>query len=126
MATSAENARVYSLVLLAALANGQLLDDPCDVEVSPAIERKGYIDRTVPPQCVQGEFRWAYPQNTVLLHFPNQEDVLRTVCVRNDILGDVFTVRDVTHMMGMPMVIGGEFFTHRNFRLIFYKINFKR
>lgn len=62
----------------------------------------------VPPDCINGTFRWDYPRKTVELHFTNLYHNQMSVCVRNGMLGNIFTVRDVTHTFGMPMIIGGK------------------
>ncbi|XP_052807451.1 uncharacterized protein LOC128236561 [Mya arenaria] len=88
-------------------AVAQLFDNPCDVDVWPDTRSSEYIERTVPGHCTNGTFRWDYPRKTVLLHFPPaMNGHFRSVCVRNQILGNVFTVRDATHTLGMPMLIG--------------------
>ena len=55
---------------------------------------------------MNGTFLWDYPRKTVHLHFPNTKRDRMSVCIRDDILGNIFTVRDITHVLGFPMVIG--------------------
>ena len=63
--------------------------------------------RLVPDGCLEGVFSWSYPERSVHLEFPNPGNRNMTVCVMNNLLGEIFTIRDITHGIGMPMVIGG-------------------
>ncbi|XP_060599871.1 uncharacterized protein LOC132753419 [Ruditapes philippinarum] len=103
--------RMFSLFLmLPTLSTGLFLQPTkCDVDVGPQGSREPAVrDFDVPQECSNGTFRWAYPQKTVHLRFLNQYKRQISVCIRNDMLGEIFTIRDITHSIGMPMIIGDK------------------
>ncbi|XP_045194471.2 uncharacterized protein LOC123550099 [Mercenaria mercenaria] len=93
--------------ILPVLSSGLFLNTKCDVDVWPSEKRDPAVRVfEVPQECNNGTFRWDYPQKTVHLKFLNHYRRQMSVCIRDGMLGDIFTVRDITHTLGMPMVIG--------------------
>ncbi|KAL4235328.1 hypothetical protein ACF0H5_006963 [Mactra antiquata] len=82
-------------------------DDPCSIFVYPEGHDR-VREVTVPNGCVNGTFIWDNPRKTVNLHFPNPNHREKSVCIHNAMLGNIFTVRDVTHTFGFPMIIGDK------------------
>ena len=60
---------------------------------------------TVPEGCRNGTFWWNYPQGSVILHFPNTNSLSMSICLRDAIGGDIFSVHDITNGQFIPMEI---------------------
>ena len=63
------------------------------------------VDETVPPNCHNGTFRWDYPQGTINLKFPKTNGLSVSVCLRDFLGGDIFTIHDITDEQFIPIEI---------------------
>ena len=64
-----------------------------------------FVDETVPKNCHNGTFWWNYPQGTINLHFSNSNGLSMSVCLRDYLGGDIFTIHDVTNGQFIPLEI---------------------
>ena len=54
-------------------------------------------DEHIPKGCMNGTIRWDYPMGHGRVHFNNQHHTSMSVCIKDDLGGDIFTITDITN-----------------------------
>lgn len=95
----------FGVLCLTLTATAYNWNDPCNLMPQGPRNKTSTINVNVATSCHNGTFDWNYPQGTINLIFHNQNRLSMSVCLRDYLGGDVFTIHDITGGQFTPMEV---------------------